>query len=54
MMNKMYGLLGIQIYVTQYINDANQFLKEHEGDIIDIQCTDEYYHIIYKEREDEK
>lgn len=50
-MKTLYGLIGLQVFVTTDIEHFNQFLKEHDGNIVDIQCTDKYYHAIYKEME---
>ena len=50
-MTHLYGLKNIQVYATKDIDELNQFLLEYNGDIIDIQCTDEWYHVIYKYRE---
>lgn len=48
-MKNLYGLTDIQLYMTQYIDELNEFLKDHNGNIIEIQCTDEYFHVLYKE-----
>lgn len=48
-MKNYYGLKGIRIYMTEDLDEANEFLKQHDGDIIDVQCSDEFFHIIYKE-----
>lgn len=50
-MKNYFGITGIRIYLTQDIDEANAFLSEHDGDILDVQCTDEYFHIIHKDAE---
>lgn len=52
MKNAIFGITKIQVWMTQYIDELNEFLLEHDGDIIEIQCTDEYFHVIYQKKED--
>ena len=50
----IYGITNIQVYMTSDTVELNLFLKDHDGNIIDIQCTDRYFHVIYKCEEDKK
>ena len=50
-MRNMYGITGIRILMTRDIEEANRLLQEYDGNVIDIQCTDEFFHIIIKEVE---
>lgn len=50
-MKNLYGIKGIRMNAVSLIEDANDFLREHDGDIIDIVVTDEDIVFIYKERE---
>jgi hypothetical protein len=47
-MKTLYGLNNIQVYMTADIDELNQFLLEYDGNIIDIQCTDKYFHVVYR------
>ena len=47
-MRTLHGITGIQVYMCRDLEDLNAFLLEHDGNIIDIQCTDEFFHVIYK------
>ena len=38
-MNKMYGITGLQIAEFHHQYDANEFIKLHDGNIVDIQVT---------------
>jgi hypothetical protein len=49
----MFGITKIRVYMTMYIDELNEFLIAHDGDIIDIQCTDEYFHVIYQDLKNE-
>ena len=49
MKNNMYGITGIRVFMTADLNALNIFLANFDGNIIDIQCTDDYFHVIYKE-----
>lgn len=55
-MNKMYGLLGLQIKrfsrTLAMIDKANEFLKEHDGNIVDIQHYEDGIMIVYVDKED--
>jgi hypothetical protein len=48
-MNTLFGITGIRVYMTYDIDELNKFLTDHDGNIVDIQCTDKYFHVIYKE-----
>ena len=47
-MKNYYGITGIRLYATQFLDVANEFLQQHDGDIIDIQITSEDIVIVYK------
>ena len=51
-MKTLYGITNIQVYMTSDIDELNQFLLKHNGNIIDIQCTDKYFHVVYRYCED--
>lgn len=51
-MKHLYGLTNLQVFVTEDIDELNQFLLEYNGNIVEIICTDKRYHVIYKYRED--
>lgn len=55
-MNKMYGLLGLQVKrfspSLAMVNKVNEFLKEHDGNIVDIQLDDGDIMIVYVDKED--
>lgn len=55
-MNKMYGLLGLQVKrfsrTLAMIDKANEFLKEHDGNIVDIQHYEDGIMIVYVDKED--
>ena len=38
-MNKMYGITGLQIAKFHHQYAANEFIKLHDGNIVDIQVT---------------
>lgn len=50
-MKNLYGITNLQVYMTSDIDELNQFLLEYDGNIIEIQCTDKYFHVVYKYRE---
>lgn len=47
-MNRLFGITKIQVFTTSDIIKLNQFLLEHDGDVIDIQCTERDYNVIYQ------
>ena len=49
MRSNMYGITGIKVWMTRDIDELNIFLADNDGNIIDIQCTDEFFHVIYRE-----
>lgn len=53
-MNKMYGLLGLQMTTFSFWMHAeiNAFLKSHDGNIVDIQLDDDDIMIVYVDKED--
>lgn len=51
-MKTLYGLTNLQVYTFDNTDDLNEFLLEFNGNIVDIQCTDKAYHVLYKYRED--
>jgi hypothetical protein len=55
-MKNLYGLTNIQVFVTEDINELNQFLLEYNANIIEIQITNDtyndHYHVVYKYKED--
>ena len=51
-MKTLYGITGIQVFMSRNLNELNAFLLEHDGNIIEVQCTDEFFHVIYKVSED--
>lgn len=53
-MNKMYGLLGLQVTTFPFWMDTeiNAFLKSHDGNIVDIQLDDDVIMIVYVDKED--
>lgn len=51
-MKTLYGLTHLHLYFTEDIDELNEFLIEYDGNIIDIQCTNNGYHVVYKWRED--
>lgn len=51
-MKTLYGITGIRVFIAQKIEAVNAFLEQHDGNIIDIQCTDNYFHVIYKATEE--
>lgn len=55
-MNKMYGLLGLQVKrfsrTLAMVDKVNEFLKEHDGNIVDIQLDDGDIMIVYVDKED--
>ena len=53
MKTNMFGITKIRVYMTMYIDELNEFLVNHDGDIIDIQCTDDYFHVIYQDKNDD-
>ena len=54
-MKNLYGIKGIRINAVSLIEDANDFLRGHDGKIIDIKVTDEDIVFIYiTDEEDEK
>lgn len=50
-MKNLYGITGIRMNAVRLIEDANDFLRDHDGKIIYIKVTDEDIVFIYKERE---
>lgn len=44
----MFGIKNIKVWMTQNIDELNDFLSNHNCDILDIQCTDKYFHVIYQ------
>lgn len=48
------GITGIRLYVTQFIDMANEFLSQHDGSIIDIHVSTEDIVIVYKEDANEQ
>lgn len=50
-MKTLYGLTNMQVYMTSDIDELNQFLLEYDGNIIDIQCTDKFFHVVYRYRD---
>lgn len=50
-MKTLYGLTDLQVFMTDNLERFNAFLLEYNGYIVDIQCTDSYYHAIYKYKE---
>lgn len=50
-MKNIYGIINIQVYETNDIDELNTFLLDYNGNIIDIQCTNEKYIVIYKYRD---
>lgn len=55
-MNKMYGLLGLQVQrfsrTLTMVDKANEFLREHNGNIVDIQYDEDGIMIVYVSKED--
>lgn len=51
-MNHLFGITNVQVFMTNDLDKLNSFLKEYSGNIIDIQCTDNWFHVIYKAWED--
>lgn len=53
-MNKMYGLLGLQMTTFSFWmnTEINAFLKSHDGNIVDIQLDDDDIMIVYVDKED--
>ena len=55
-MNTFLGINGIQIEEIEYADDVNQFLKEHDGNIINIFAVNygnlDGYAVVYKTKED--
>ena len=49
-----YGLTNLQVFMTDDTDILNEFLLEYNGNIVDIQCTDKYFHVVYKYREDKQ
>ncbi len=48
-MKNYFGLTGLQVYKTCSMEKLNEFLLEHDGDIIDIQvCSFDVFCVIYK------
>jgi hypothetical protein len=47
MMENLYGIKGIRMTAVSLIEDANEFLRDHDGKIIDIKVTDEDIVFIY-------
>ena len=52
MKSNFYGITNLQVFMTDDTDVLNQFLLEYNGNIVDIQCTDQYFHVVYKYRED--
>ena len=50
MRNNIFGITDIQVYMTSELQALNEFLQEHNGNIIDIQCTDKWFHVIYQDK----
>lgn len=51
MRTNLFGITNIQVYITCETSALNEFLIAHDGDIIDIQCTDKWFHVIYQDKE---
>lgn len=53
-MNKMYGLLGLQVETFSFWMDTeiNAFLKSYDGNIVDVQLDDDVIMIVYVDKED--
>lgn len=51
-MKHLYGLTNLQVFVTKDCDELNEFLLKYNGNIVEIQCTDEFYHVVYRYRED--
>lgn len=49
MKTNLFGITNIQVYITCDTDALNEFLKTHDTAIIDIQCTDKWYHVIYQD-----
>lgn len=47
-----YGLTNLQVFMTEDIDVLNEFLLMYNGEIVDIQCTDKFFHVVYKYRRD--
>lgn len=52
-MKNLYGIKGIRMNAVSLIEDANDFLRDHDGKIIDIKVTDEDIVFIYIADEEE-
>ncbi|MBO5969166.1 MAG: hypothetical protein J6S14_11795 [Clostridia bacterium] len=48
-MKNYYGITGIRLYAAQFLDEANEFLQQHDGNIIDVQITADDIVIVYKE-----
>lgn len=48
MKNNIFGITNIQVWITQNLDELNKFLLKHNGNIIDIQCTYNYFHVVYQ------
>jgi hypothetical protein len=46
-MENLYGIKGIRLFAARLIEEANEFLRDHDGKIIDIKVTDEDIVFIY-------
>lgn len=55
-MNKMYGLLGLQVKrfspSLAMVDKVNEFLKEYDGNIVDVQYYEAGIMIVYVDKED--
>lgn len=55
-MNKMYRLLGLQVKrfsrSLAMVDKVNEFLREHDGNIVDIQHYEDGIMIVYVDQED--
>lgn len=50
-MNNIFGITGIQVFMTSDLGELNRFLEEYDGNIIDVQCTDKYFHVVFRMKE---
>lgn len=51
-MANLFGITNLQIAFFTYTDDANHFIRQHDGDIVDIQNGTRDIMIIYREREE--